>query len=299
MTEYHQPVLLRESVDGLNIKSNGIYVDVTFGGGGHSREILKKLDKGKLLAFDQDEDALNNIFDDERFLFAHHNFRFLSNFLKHYGIEKIDGLLADLGVSSHHFDLAERGFSFRFDASVDMRMNRQSRLSAKEILNAYEYKDLARILREYGELKNASKVAGAITAYRENTTIDQTRDLLEALSNCIPRQGEHQFLAKVYQAIRIEVNKEIENLKQMLEQARDCLKPGGRLVIISYHSLEDRVVKDFIRNGSFEKEREFDLYGTRENIFKAINKKIIVPGEEELKINNRSRSAKLRIAEKR
>ena len=299
MTDYHQPVLLQESVDGLNIKPNGIYVDVTFGGGGHSREILKKLDKGKLLAFDQDEDALNNIPEDERFLFAHHNFRFLNNFLKYYGIEKIDGLLADLGVSSHHFDIAERGFSFRFDASVDMRMNRQSQLSAKEILNTYEYKDLARIFREYGELKNAAKVASTIINYRENKTIEQTSDLLEAVTKCIPRKGENQFLAKLYQAIRIEVNKEIENLKEMLEQARDCLKQGGRLVVISYHSLEDRIVKEFIRKGSFAKEEEFDLYGTRKEIFKAINKKIIIPGEEELKTNNRARSAKLRIAEKR
>jgi 16S rRNA (cytosine1402-N4)-methyltransferase len=298
MTDYHQPVLLKESIDGLNIQPNGFYVDATFGGGGHSREILKHLKKGKLLGFDQDADALKNIPKDKKFLFAHHNFRFLRNFLGYHGIENIDGLLADLGVSSHHFDEAERGFSFRFEAMVDMRMNQQSELTAREVLNTYEHGSLARIFREYGELKNASKVANAILKYRTKKTIEQTRDILEATEGCMPRQGENQFLAKLYQAVRIEVNKEIENLKEMLEQARDSLRQGGRLVVISYHSLEDRMVKEFIRDGSFEKDTAIDLYGTRTKVFRAINKKIITPSEEELKRNNRARSAKLRIAEK-
>jgi 16S rRNA (cytosine1402-N4)-methyltransferase len=298
MIEYHQPVLLQESIDGLNINPNGCYVDVTFGGGGHSKAILKKLKKGKLLAFDQDADAVANIPKDKKFLFAHHNFRFLSNFLDYYNIEKIDGLLADLGVSSHHFDKAERGFSFRFDAFVDMRMNQNSDFTAREILNTYTHGQLAKIFREYGELKNASKVAAALLASREKKVIEETRDLLEALSGVMPRQGENQFLAKVYQAIRIEVNKEIEYLKAMLEQARDRLKPGGRLVVISYHSLEDRIVKEFIRDGSFQADEEIDLYGTKKKVFRSINKKIIVPGDEEIAINNRARSAKLRIAEK-
>ncbi len=298
MIEYHQPVLLKESVDGLNIKPNGNYVDTTFGGGGHSREIISRLKDGKLLAFDQDADALINIPEDSRFLFAHHNFRYLKNFLQYYGIEKIDGLLADLGVSSHHFDEAERGFSFRFESLVDMRMNQESDFSAVDVLNSYEYKDLCRIFREYGELKNASKIASKIIDFRQKKTIEETRDLLESLEGVLPRHIENQFLAKVYQAIRIEVNKEMDNLKLMLEQARDCLKPGGRLVIISYHSLEDRIVKDFIRNGGFEQSDEIDLYGVKKQVFKPVNKKIIVPSEEEIKQNNRARSAKLRIAEK-
>lgn len=298
MTDYHQPVLLHESVDGLEINPNGYYVDVTFGGGGHSREILKHLKSGKLLSFDQDQDALANIPDDDNFLFAHHNFRFLSRFLSYNGIDKIDGLLADLGVSSHHFDLAERGFSFRFDAEIDMRMNQRSKRSAKEVLNKYEHGQLAKVLRDYGELKNASKVANAILNYREVKTIEETRDLLEATKKCTPHQGENQFLAKLYQAIRIEVNQEMDNLKMMLEQARDALNKGGRLVVISYHSLEDRIVKDFMRSGSFDKDETIDLYGTQKKVFKLINKKLITPSEEELKINNRARSAKLRIAEK-
>ncbi len=298
MTAYHQPVLLKESIDGLNIQPNGNYVDATFGGGGHSREIIKRLTDGKLLAFDQDADALANIPEDSRFLFAHHNFRYLKNFLQYYNIEKIDGLLADLGVSSHHFDEAKRGFSFRFEALVDMRMNQESDFSAVDVLNGYEYKDLCRIFREYGELKNASKIASKIVDFRQKKTIEETRDLLEALENILPRHIENQFLAKVYQAIRIEVNKEMENLKLMLEQARDCLKPGGRLVIISYHSLEDRIVKDFIRDGGFEKNEEIDLYGVQKKVFKPVNKKIIVPTDEEIEQNNRARSAKLRIAEK-
>lgn len=298
MTQYHQPVMLQESVDGLNINPNGYYVDVTFGGGGHSREILKYLKSGKLLSFDQDQDAVANIPDDKNFLFAHHNFRFLSRFLSYHGIEKIDGLLADLGVSSHHFDIAERGFSFRFDASIDMRMNQKSKRSAVDVLNKYEHGQLAKVLREYGELKNASKVANAILKFRETKAIKETKDLLEATSSCIPKHSENQFLAKLYQAIRIEVNAEMETLKSMLEQARDALKPGGRLVVISYHSLEDRLVKEFIRDGAFEKDESIDLYGVQKKVFKPMHKKVLVPSDEEIKMNNRARSARLRIAEK-
>lgn len=298
MTDYHQPVLLQESVEGLNIDPSGYYVDVTFGGGGHSREILKYLKGGKLLAFDQDQDAVANVPDDDNFLFAHHNFRFLSRFLNFHGMEQIDGLLADLGVSSHHFDIAERGFSFRFDASIDMRMNQKSKLSAVEILNTYEHGKLAKVLRDYGELKNASKVANAILRFRDEKEIKETQDLLDAVRSCVPKQGENQFLAKLYQAIRIEVNHEMDYLKSMLEQARDALKPGGRLVVISYHSLEDRLVKEFIRDGAFEKEESIDLYGVQKKVFKPTHKKVLVPTDEEIERNNRARSARLRIAEK-
>ena len=298
MTEYHQPVLLKESIDGLNIRSNGFYVDATFGGGGHSREILKYLKKGKLLAFDQDTDALANIPDHKCFSFAHHNFRYLKNFLEYNEMDKIDGLLADLGVSSHHFNEADRGFSFRFDSMLDMRMNQQSDFSARDVLNKYSFDDLRRIFRAYGELKNPAKVANAIVTYREKSPIEHTRDVLLALEKVMPRQHENQFLAKVYQAIRIEVNHEMENLKSMLEQARDCLKAGGRLVIISYHSLEDRLVKEFIRDGGFEKDESIDLYGIKKQVFKAITRKVVVPSDDEIKVNNRARSARLRIAEK-
>ncbi|QQS49970.1 MAG: 16S rRNA (cytosine(1402)-N(4))-methyltransferase RsmH [Bacteroidota bacterium] len=298
MTDYHQPVLLQESVDGLNIKPDGIYVDATFGGGGHSREILKRLKGGKLVGFDQDTDAKQNLIDDDRFLFAHHNFSYLKNFLDYFEIDAIDGLLADLGVSSHHFDKADRGFSYRFDAPVDMRMNQQAAFSAFDLLNTYTFEQLAKIFREYGELNHPAKLANELISYRNQKPIEQTRDLLEALSSSMPRQAENQFLAKVYQALRIEVNREMDNLKSLLLQARDVLKPGGRLVVISYHSLEDRLVKDFIRDGSFEKDESIDLYGNKKEVFRALNKKVIVPGEEEIRTNNRARSAKLRIAEK-
>jgi 16S rRNA (cytosine1402-N4)-methyltransferase len=298
MTDYHQPVLLQESVDGLNIKPDGIYVDATFGGGGHSREILSRLTTGKLLAFDQDADALHNIPESENFLFAHHNFRFLNKFLKYYGIDKIDGLLGDLGVSSHHFDVADRGFSFRFDADIDMRMNQNAAVTAQGILNEYSFKQLAEMFRVYGELKNAGKIAGEIVKYRQTNQITSSASFMEAVKGTTPRQGENTFLAKVYQAVRIEVNQEIQNLKELLEQTRDSLKVGGRLVIISYHSLEDRIAKEFIRDGTFEKDESIDLYGNKARVFKSINKKLIVPDEQELLDNNRSRSAKLRIAEK-
>lgn len=298
MTDYHQPVLLNESIDGLNIKPDGIYVDVTFGGGGHSREILKKLNNGRLFGLDQDEDVLANIPDDPRFTFIQHNFRFLKNFLKYHEVDHIDGLLADLGVSSHHFDEPGRGFSFRFHSAIDMRMNQQSNFSARDLLNTYTEQEISKILWEYGELKNARRVAKSIVAYRQNNAIDETRDLVEAVSGLMPKHAENQFLAKLYQALRIEVNHEIDYLKEMLEQALEFLSPGGRLVVISYHSLEDRIVKTFMRNGTFSTEEEFDLYGTKKPVFKAVNKKVIIPTEEEVKLNNRARSAKLRIAEK-
>jgi 16S rRNA (cytosine1402-N4)-methyltransferase len=298
MTDYHQPVMLRESIDGLAIKPGGIYVDATFGGGGHSREILNRIGNGKLLAFDQDKDVLENLPKDERLIFVQHNFRFLHNFLRYYGIEKIDGLLADLGVSSHHFDAAHRGFSFRFDAAIDMRMNQDSEFSARELLNSYTEEQLARVFFEYGELRNSRQIARQIVTYRRQNPIENTRDFVDAVAKSLPRQYENQFLAQMYQAIRIEVNHEIDYLKELLEQTLDSLNPGGRLVVISYHSLEDRLVKSFIKNGTFEEEQGIDLYGGKKMIFKAVNKKVIVPGDEEIKLNNRARSAKLRIAEK-
>jgi 16S rRNA (cytosine1402-N4)-methyltransferase len=298
MTGYHQPVLLKESVDGLNIKPEGIYVDTTFGGGGHSVEILSRLSNGKLIAFDQDKDVLDNLPNDDRLIFVQHNFRFLRNFLKYHKIGKIDGLLADLGVSSHHFNTQRRGFSFRFDSTLDMRMNQSSDFSALDLLNKYSQNELFRIFHDYGEIKIAGKVARCIVNYRESAAIDNTRNLLEAVSSVLPRHNENQFLAKLYQAIRIEVNHEIDYLKEMLEQCLEFLKPGSRLSIISYHSLEDRLVKNFIKKGTFQVDDKIDLYGNKEHVFKPVNRKIIVPTEQEINRNGRARSAKLRIAEK-
>lgn len=295
---YHTPVLLKESVDGLNIKPNGIYVDVTFGGGGHSREILKHLKTGKLVAFDQDDDALQNQIHDKRFLFAHHNFRFLKNFLKYYKIDQVDGIIADLGVSSHHFDQPERGFSFRFDGKLDMRMNQQARFSAADILNNYEEAEIAKIFWEYGELQNSRKLAHAIVSGRSGKKLVEIKDLVDLLMPFLPKHAEHKFLAKVFQALRIEVNREIEFLQNMLLQTIDVIKPGGRLVVLTYHSLEDRVVKNFIKTGKFEGEAEKDFYGNFKVPFIAVNRKVIIPGDKEINENNRARSAKLRIAEK-
>jgi len=295
---YHTPVLLKESIDGLQIKPQGTYADVTFGGGGHSREILKKLNKGKLVAFDQDDDALQNLIDDDRFIFVNHNFRFLKNFLKYHGFETIDGLLADLGVSSHHFDQPERGFSFRYDGDLDMRMNRSARVSAKDIINQYPEQELAKIFWEYGELKNSRKLAKVIVSNRADKEINTIKSFTDLLMPFIPKHAEHKFLAKIFQALRIEVNREMEFLKEMLLQSADVIKPGGRLVVITYHSLEDRLVKNFIKNGKFEGEAEKDLYGRTDVPFKAVNRKVIMPGEKEIIENNRARSAKLRIAEK-
>lgn len=295
---YHTPVLLKESIEGLQIKPNGDYVDVTFGGGGHSREIIKHLNKGRLLAFDQDDDALLNLIDDKRFLFANHNFRFLKNFLRYNKIEKIDGLLADLGVSSHHFDVPERGFSFRFDGDLDMRMNQSAKISAKDLVNESQEAELAKIFWEYGELKNSRKLARAIVEHRESKRINTIKEFTDILMPYLPKHAEHKFLAKVFQALRIEVNREMEFLEEMLLQTTDVIKPGGRLVVITYHSLEDRIVKNFIKNGKFKGEVEKDFYGNLSVPFKAVNRKIIVPSESEIQENNRARSAKLRIAER-
>ena len=295
---YHTPVLLNESVEGLQIRPDGIYVDVTFGGGGHSGEIIKHIETGKLVAFDQDDDALPNLIDDKRFVFVNHNFRFLKNFLKYHKIDKVDGLLADLGVSSHHFDEPERGFSFRFDGKLDMRMNQSAKVSAEKIVNEYEEVDLARIFWEYGELKNSRKLAKAIVSQRGSKKLETIKEFTDLLMPFLPKHAEHKFLAKVFQALRIEVNREIEFLKEMLLQTIDIIKPGGRLVVITYHSLEDRIVKNFIKNGQFEGEVEKDFFGNVSVPFKAVNRKIIVPDDAEIGKNNRARSAKLRIAER-
>jgi 16S rRNA (cytosine1402-N4)-methyltransferase len=298
MSNYHNPVLLIETVDGLNVKENGIYVDVTFGGGGHSNEILKRLgDDGKLLAFDQDEEALENTIDDPRFTLINENFRYLRQFLKFYGIQKVDGILADFGVSSHQFDKAERGFSTRFDAELDMRMNNRSELSAFDVVNSYEYDDLRKLLFRYGELRNANAMSKTIIAEREKEPIKTTPRLKEVLQKFLPTGKEHKIMAQVFQAIRIEVNQELTSIQEMLEQSVDLLEKGGRLSLISYHSLEDRLVKRFIREGKFEGEAEKDLYGNVNVPFRKVGK-LIVPSKEEVAKNNRARSAKLRIAER-
>lgn len=296
--EYHNPVLLKETVDGLNIKPDGVYVDVTFGGGGHSREILSRLGtEGKLYAFDQDEDAWANAIDDPRFTLIKENFRYIKNFLRFNGVRKVDGILADLGVSSHQFDVPERGFSTRFEGELDMRMSKRNELSAYTIVNEYDDKELRRIFLEYGELKNAPALARTIVEAREKEKIVNTEDLKQVLSRYLPAHKANKILAQIYQAIRIEVNQEMEVLKEFLEQSLEVLNVGGRLSVISYHSLEDRLVKRYMRNGMFEGEPERDMFGRFEVPFKIIEK-LIVPTEEEIKINNRARSAKLRVAEK-
>lgn len=297
--EYHNPVLLKESVDGLNINPDGIYVDVTFGGGGHSREILSRLGpNGKLFAFDQDLDALENALDDERFILINENFRYLKRFLRFHGVRNVDGILGDLGVSSHQFDVPERGFSTRFDAELDMRMNQNNELNANKVVNQYEELELKRIFSEYGELSNASAIAKVIIEAREIEPITNTEQLKIVLSRFLPVHKSHKILAQIYQAIRIEVNQEIEVLKEFLEQSLEILKPNGRLSVISYHSLEDRLVKRYIKNGMFDGEPEKDFFGNFSVPFKSIGK-LIVPDFAEIKINNRARSAKLRIAEKK
>ncbi len=296
--EYHNPVLLKETVDGLNIKPDGVYVDVTFGGGGHSREIMSRLgENGKLVAFDQDEDALRNAIDDDRFLLINENFRNIKRFLRFHGIKEVDGILGDFGVSSHQFDVAERGFSTRFDAELDMRMNRRGDLSAFHVVNEYDEQDLKRVFVQYGELKNGGAMANVIVTARKDKQIRNTEHLKQVLSKFLPAHKSNKILAQIYQAIRIEVNQEIDVLKEFLEQSLEILKPGGRLSVISYHSLEDRLVKRFMRNGMFEGEPERDMFGRFEVPFKIIEK-LIVPTEEEIEINNRARSAKLRVAEK-
>lgn len=297
--EYHNPVLLKECIDGLNIKPDGIYVDVTFGGGGHSREILKHLTTGKLYAFDQDDDAVKNKIDDPRFVLIKQNFRYLKNFLKLYNALPIDGLLADLGVSSHQFDEAGRGFSTRFDAKLDMRMDQNSKLTAAEILNTYGEEDLKRIFRLYGEVDNAGYLASIIYHNRKDKEIVTVNDLKVMITKCVKRGKENQYYAQVFQALRIEVNKELDVLQELLLQTLDVLKPGGRAVIMSYHSLEDRLVKNFFRSGKFEGDVEKDFYGNQLTPFKMISRKPIVPSEKEVEENPRSRSAKLRVAEKK
>ena len=296
--EYHNPVLLKESVEGLDIKPDGVYVDVTFGGGGHSREILSRLGpSGKLFAFDQDKDALQNKIEDPRFTLISENFRFLKRFLRFYGIKQVDGILGDFGVSSHQFNEAERGFSTRFDARLDMRMNQSGALSAYEVVNEYAEEDLKRIFYEYADLKNAPKLARLICESRKDKAIESSEDLNELLKLHLFKGKENKILAQIYQAIRIEVNQEIEVLKEFLQQTEEVVKKGGRISLISYHSLEDRLVKRYIRSGLFKGEPEKDMYGNINVPFKKVGK-LIVPTKEEIAQNSRARSAKLRIAER-
>ena len=296
---YHVPVLLEQSILGLNIQSAGTYVDVTFGGGGHSKEILKHLDKrGRLLSFDQDADAEKNIINDKRFTFVRSNFRYLQNFLRYYGVEQIDGLLADLGVSSHHFDESERGFSFRADGPLDMRMNKRAGLSATDVVNDYTEEKLANVFYLYGELKNSRKLANTICKAREVQKLDTINAFLEVIKPLFNKEREKKELAKVFQSLRIEVNQEMEALKEMLQAATQVLKPHGRLVVITYHSLEDRMVKNLMKTGNVEGKADKDFYGRVNTPYALINNKVIVPSEEEIERNPRSRSAKLRIAEK-
>ncbi|WGD35325.1 16S rRNA (cytosine(1402)-N(4))-methyltransferase RsmH [Olleya sp. YS] len=298
MTAYHNPVLLHETVDGLAIKKDGVYVDVTFGGGGHSQEILNRLgENGKLYAFDQDKDALENAIDDPRFTLIHENFRYIKRFLRFHGVKEVDGVLADFGVSSHQFDVAERGFSTRFEANLDMRMNQNSQLSAYHVVNEYEEEQLRQVLSQYGELRAAPAMARLIVEHRKNEVIKTSEQLKKVLQKFLAPKHENKILAQIYQAIRIEVNQEIEALKEFLQQTPEILKPKGRLSLISYHSLEDRLVKRFIRNGLFEGEPERDVFGHFEVPLKKVGG-LIVPTKEEIKLNNRARSAKLRIAEK-
>lgn len=296
---YHVPVLLTESIEGLNISPNGVYVDLTFGGGGHSRAILEKLGrKGRLIAFDQDEEALKNAIDDSRFMLIRSNFKYFRNFLRYHGIEWVNGILADLGVSSHHLDSPERGFSFRFEGALDMRMNRNARLTAQKVVNDYPEEELARILKLYGEVQGAGKMASVIAKARESQKIETADQLLAILKPLVPFKIQNKVLAQVFQAIRIEVNREMESLKAMLENSSKCLLPGGRLVVISYHSLEDRMVKNYLRYGNIEGTDSKDLMGNRPTPFEQVNKKVITPSEEECLANNRARSAKLRIGER-
>ena len=296
---YHKPALLHESIDGLDIKPKGRYVDLTFGGGGHSLEVLKKLGKkGRLVVFDQDQDAFANVPDDKRLIFVGANFRYLKHYLRYHAIEKVDGILADLGISSHQIDQAERGFSFKADAALDMRMDVRSKKTASQLLNEASREELARIFKSYGELRNAYALSGAIQTAREERGIETTGDLEEVLKRFIPRHQPSKFLAKVYQALRIEVNHEMEALREMMVQTEACLKPGGRLVVITYHSIEDRIVKNYVRSGNLEGVIEKDFYGNVQTPWKLINRSVITPSEEELRENNRARSAKLRIAER-
>ncbi len=299
MSTYHTPVLLHECINALDIKKGGIYVDVTFGGGGHSREILKNLDKkARLIAFDQDLDAQANIINDERFLFIHSNFRYIKNYLRYYKVNKVDGILADLGISSFHIDAAQRGFSFKSDADLDMRMNTRMKKTAADIINEYDEKNLIRIFRQFGEIKNAGALAKQIIKARSTINVKKIKDFIEIIKDKTPKKQENKYLAKVFQALRIELNDEINALEEFLISSGSLLNKGGRLVVLSYHSLEDRYVKNYIRSGNCKGIIKKDIYGNYKQIFKQINKKPIVPGEEEINKNPRARSAKLRIAEK-
>ena len=296
--EYHNPVLLHPAVDGLNVKPDGVYVDVTFGGGGHSREILNRLGaNGKLIAFDQDKDALENAIDDPRFVLVNENFRYLKRFLRFHGYKQVDGVLADFGVSSHQFDVADRGFSTRFEAMLDMRMDQDSPFSAYEVVNNYDEGQLASVLFQYGELRASKGMARVICEVRKAAPIKTSEQLKEAMTRFLPKHREHKILAQIYQAIRIEVNQELEVIKEFLQQSIEVLPSGGRLSVISYHSLEDRLVKRFMRNGMFEGEPEKDMFGRVTVPMKPLGK-FIIPDAAEIKENNRARSAKLRIAKK-
>lgn len=297
---YHRPVLLHESIEGLNIHPKGIYVDLTFGGGGHSREVLNKLGKqGRLLAFDQDLEAEANVPDDERFIFVGANFRYLRNFLRYHAIDRVNGILADLGISSHQIDSPERGFSFKSDQALDMRMDIRGKKKASEVLNRYTPEDLERIFRQYGELNNARIISRAVARARTERKLTTTGDLQEVLRKFIPRSHPSKFLARVYQALRIEVNEEVEALKDMLPQTAECMAPGGRLVVITYHSVEDRLVKNYMRSGNLEGIIHKDFYGHAETPWKIVNRNVIRPAAPEIAENKRARSAKLRIAEKK
>lgn len=297
---YHLPVMLNECIEGLNICPDGTYVDVTFGGGGHSRAIMEHLGaEGRLVGFDQDADALANALDDSRFELIHENFRYLKSFLRLHGIRSVDGVLADLGVSSHQFDVADRGFSTRLEGELDLRMDRRQELTARELVNSADEQELTRLLRLYGELPNAYQMAKAIVKARAEKEIVTTFDLREAVSRYLPRGAENKYLAMLFQALRIEVNGELEALMAMLQQAQEVLKPGGRLVVMSYHSLEDRLVKNFFKTGNFEGKLEKDFYGNPLVPLKLVSRKAITASDEELQMNNRARSAKLRIAEKK
>lgn len=295
---YHIPVLAKECIEGMDLQPGYDIIDATFGGGGHSRLILEHLVEGRLYAFDQDEDAAGNAFEDDRLFFIRHNFRYAKNFLRHYGVEKVDVVFADLGVSSHDFDVPERGFSFRFEGKLDMRMNQEANNDAARIVNEYSEEKLREIFRMYGEIKNAGRLAARIVKHRNSGFIGTTTQLKDIASACAPKAIENKYLAQVFQALRIEVNEEMEVLKEFLEASLDLLKPGGRLVIITYHSLEDRMCKNFMRAGNFEGKVEKDFYGNVTSPFRLVNRKVIIPGKEELEANTRSRSAKLRIAEK-
>lgn len=299
MSSYHIPVLLDESISGLNIHKSGVYIDATLGGGGHTKEILSRLGpKGRLMVFDQDSEAILNAPDDSRLIVVHNNFKYIHHFVRYYGIDGVDGILADLGVSSHQFDTSERGFSFRFDAPLDMRMNRVARIDAKTIIANYSEEELEKIFRLYGEVDNSRKVAKLICSARSNAPITTTEELRGAIEKLLPPMGEHKYLAKLYQALRIEVNGEMESLKRFLSGAVKSLKKGGRLSVITYHSLEDRMVKNFIRSGTTDGTEIKDLYGRKSAPLKGVNKKPILPSEEEIGENTRARSAKLRIGEK-